>query len=346
MNTKTPLIVFVLFVAAALAPGAAEAGGKQELIEKFLEQQNRPSVREVVEIYGIPSRRARNPMEKFGYVSGKKVQDNVRRWLPKAIARLELAFPNGIYAPMGRDSAAVGDVLEAFYYLQLGQTDRVSRVNASGNTINALNWSDLARLLESVGAVLDVSKPSPRTLVLLDATNYNSGSQSSTLLMAAAQAVFASGGNGSDVIERINFVSTARAMHRGVSITGREQVARMKRKQAESIVRADDRPVVIPAMGLSFLNYTAEWHGRFGNTLAQQADGRLGGYLDPNEYNHSYKYRSGRIQVLGAIFDFLRITSDPEFVADVIQGARELGFEFPLSGPRVPECGSILENAA
>lgn len=343
MTAGSTLKLIAVFLIAALASPAAQAHGKREVLLKLLEQQERPSVQKVVELYGIPSRNRENPMADFGYTGQRSRARMVRQWLPKAIARLELAFPNGIFAPMGRDSAAIGDVLEAFY-LQIGQTDRVSRIHASGNTIRSIGAADIVRLLESAGAVLDVRRPSPRTLVLFDATNYNYGSQSTRLLMAATQAVLGSGGNGADVIERVNFVSTTRNMHRGVSITSPGQVQSMKRRQAESIVRPDDRPIVVPGIGMSFLNYTAEWHGAFGSELVEFPDGRLGGYLDSRD--PASRYQQGRIQILGAIFDYLRVTSDPQFVNDVVEAARKLGIEFSRSGPSLLECKSILENAA
>jgi hypothetical protein len=97
---------------------------------------------------------------------------------PQLIVELEYAFPDNIWAPLGRDTAVVGDLLEAFY-LSIGQTNRVVRLNASGPSFK--REYDYLDLLISAGLV-DHSGYPLSNFIILDPTRWAPESQSRMLI--------------------------------------------------------------------------------------------------------------------------------------------------------------------
>jgi hypothetical protein len=172
-------------------------------VDELLAMEHRPTIADLKD--KLQPWPAQNPFHSAAEPA-RPAGDIVRDSGPQIIAALEFAYPGAIWAPLGRDSAAAGDALDAFYQ-SIGQADRVSRLNASTNALKNADHATLIRFLESAGLNLDPQAPNARPFIMLDTTSYKATSQSTRLLEAGYQEWIKRGGNPADLFRRFNLVS-------------------------------------------------------------------------------------------------------------------------------------------
>lgn len=324
--------VALVALAAWLSPLGGFAQELDPRIERLLAMPSRPTVEEVLEIYGEVGK---NPMtaEAYGYVTDNPnyppAEAFIRAEVPKFIAAFELVYPGAVYAGLGRDSARMVDLLNAFY-LRLGQPGRAIRLNASGNSLRRSNKEGYVRFLMSNGVSLDPKQTSFAPVVIFDATNFKSGgrSQSTMLLQAAVEEWARNGGTGAGFVQRINVIATQ--MYDGNPIRAGINVSAVLERQVEQLEASQlmsHQSETFSYAAAAQVNYgNFFWHDTFTHLDLNPVNGVYEGVL-PSDTS-AVDWRSSRIQVLGHIFDAIVMTRSEEFLQDVRQAAADLGFRF------------------
>jgi hypothetical protein len=156
--------------------------------------------------------------EEFQSLKGQKYYFDWQHWQtqlqqhgPEFIAMLECAFPSATWAFVGRDTAMLADLAEAFY-LSVGQKDRVVRLGISRGALDGLNDASIVTYLQSKG--LSLSRRPARPFILVDTVSrggavggsHLSGRQGRRLLDAGYNQFVAIGGRPKDLLERFNMI--------------------------------------------------------------------------------------------------------------------------------------------
>lgn len=318
-------------LALALSPLCSFADELDPRIERLLSMPSRPTVEDVLEIYGEVGK---NPMKVAPYDyygsggSYEPLDSFVVTEVPKFIAALELVYPGAVYGGLGRDSARMVDLMDAFY-LRLGQPGRAIRLNASGDSLRRSNSQQYVQFLESNGVSLDPKQTHFAPVIIFDATNFygGGGSQSTMLLLAAVQEWKRNGGTAAGFVQRINVVATQ--MYNGNPIVPGLDVARVFERQVGQLERLQletHQNETFSYQDASSINYGKYfWHNTFTHLDLNPVTGRYEGVLPAG---NASDWRSNRIQVLGHIFDAIVLTRSDEFLGNVRQAAANLGFRF------------------
>jgi hypothetical protein len=312
------LIKSILFLGLCAGTATAYAGP----VEDLLALDHRPTVTEIKNAFGgsLPNE---NP---FGTPT-KSLQELVLSNGPKVIAMFEKAYPGATYAPLGRDSVFLGDILDAFYQ-SLGQS-RVRRVSASGNSLEG--HSHLAvRFLKTSGfdlADLDTAFP----FIMFDQTNWRSDSQSVTYVRAVAEECARLKCDAKKLFEKFNFINTG-ASHNMYPHHVMTPAFDLNTFFKTTLRTIQSRGLIFDILSIPVehdLVYTAPYHDTF-DKFTVQADGSVIARPGPMQS------AAVRMQILAEVFEMIRGASSLRFHVAVEFAAHVLGYEFPHSRVRDP----------
>ncbi len=200
---------YIVFVVWSLVVFSNLAFATPQDIQKLIESPTRPTISQFLDAFDgkLPEENPFpfvNPKDRNN--NGRNFQVNTETWFrdlvredgARTIARLEQLFPGGIWYPLGRDAAWVGDVLDAFYVGQ-GQKGRVVRLDVSTQSYQGPdNEAMIEPFLRSAGLIVDTMqlKISPPKVVL-DRSDYGGWRPSQTLItMQVAYKAYAAMGGG------------------------------------------------------------------------------------------------------------------------------------------------------
>lgn len=332
--------VTIAVLGLCLSAISAPADELDPRIEKLLVMPSRPTVTEIFEIYGKVGRT--NPMSagSYGYTGRDPYTSFDDRFvvetMPRFIAAFERVYPGATYGGLGRDSARVVDILDAFY-LQIGQPGRAIRLNASGNSLRASTSGELVKFLESNGASLNPKNTKFTPLVIFDATSFNEdgGSQSTSLLQAALQKWKRNRGTAEGFLQRINVIATQ--IYEENPIDADLDVAAVFVRQAEQLEESklsSHQTETFSFIEAQVINYGGNfWHETFPSLALNKFTGKYEGVVPQTD---PVRYRAQRIQVLGHIFDAIRLTRSKKFLDNVRAETAALGFRFNEKGGARP----------
>ncbi len=230
--------------------------------------------------------------------------------LAKAIASFEYAFPNGVYAFLGRDSALVADAFEAFYQA-IGQNGRAIRLNASSYSFLGAGNEVIADFLETSG--LDFNHPFNRPFIMADTTSFSDRSQSRMLIKAAYHRLVQRGFNPKDLLHKVNFVSFTT----GYVIANMHTYFVAQKDSASP--KGPSSTLRIPP-GIS--TYSQPWHSEFHPFKKTEL-----GTIAPPGISADENLRRG---ILDELWIVMGTVSSPEFIQMVQAEAHRLGFQFSL----------------
>lgn len=219
--------------------------------------------------------------------------------LAKAIAYLEKAYPNALYFPMGRDAAFFADGLD-FFYMSQGETDRVHRLRASGDTVRALNQETGSEFLASNNYAQDVSRPH----ILIDNTSFSNSSQSRILFNFGIQMFLNAGVNESELY-KVMAVAAPGGWNSGweISSSNRRNESNKKSKYASKVF----------SIPISKMMYQGGfWHPSSGRDLIALKTGELVG-----KYEGSFGKDDKRL-VLAFTFELMKLVNSEAFLKQVI----------------------------
>ena len=235
------------------------------------------------------------------------------------IAALEYAYPGAVWAPLGRDSAFLGDILEA-YYLSRGMKNRVVRLNASTPSFDGA--TSYLRFMENHGLKRDANGRPIRPFVALDATNWEgtettSHSQVRKLVASVYQAV--PGPERPSLLGRIAAVGqgarSQQRTHNGKMINPKLDVEKFQNK----LTVTETGPSQILYITQVFAYGDKDWHGKFG-PFVEQSDGSM--IATPGKPATMEQKRS----ILSGMLQTASYVGSPEFAASVREEAARFGF--------------------
>jgi hypothetical protein len=322
---KRSTILVALAALQWLGLSELASAGQAEL-DALLTQKARPTIRQVIEAAGSEL------VAKIQHTSNGT--NDVMRFrqieqLPKIIAFMEKAFPGALWAPLGRDAVIFGDLLDAFY-LSIGQSGRVSRLNASGGGVKGATSDQLVRFLESAGLDLDNFKKRP--FVGIDYTSYNQNSQSFMLLSAAYHAYVAKGGNPKELIPYVNFFALKDLAPNAAHTTDEALSTFFKR---DLYYEGLGNIFSIFQLNVGKWTHSEAWHYTFGS-LAETPEGRFEATLGQDlPGTHFY--------IISQMLEIYRRVSAPEFQLAVQKAAGELGYEFPIGKSAIQHTSTCQE---
>lgn len=301
----------LLTVAVVLISALATAGP----VEDLLALPHRPTVAEIKNAFGGQLPEA-NP---FGTPTGQ-TQVRVTQNAPVVIAMFEKLYPGATFAPLGRDSVFLGDVIDAFYQ-SLGQ-DRVRRVSASGNSLTG-KPDDIVDFLKDAGfdiSRLKVAYP----FVMFDQTNWSSDSQSTAYVRAVARECKNRGCDPYLLFEKFDFINTGATnkMYAKNVFSPTFDLKEFQAKNREAIAKSGQIKELVSVPVDKGLTYTTEYHGTF-DKFKRQGDGSI--IAKPGAMSSN----SIRLQILADVFAAAQAVSKPSFLAAVDEEARKLGYKFP-----------------
>ena len=145
---------------------------------ELLDWKNRPTVNDLLSVI--------NPLEAENPFTPRQADDLVNDVVEEGtriIVDLEHVFPKHLWAPLGRDTTVVSDILES-YSILYEQDDRVVRIHASGQSFTLPE--QYIGLLQTAGLLDSLGKPLA-PFILLDPTCWGSDGQ----IRKLAESVFA-----------------------------------------------------------------------------------------------------------------------------------------------------------
>lgn len=252
-------------------------------IQSLAAQQQRPTVMQLLKHASAVHLAA----EAFQSCTAQKYYFDWLHWQtelhqhgPEFIAMLESAFPSATWAFVGRDTAMLADLTEAFY-LSVGQKDRVVRLGISKGALDGMNNASIATYLRSKG--LSLSKRAVRPFILVDTVSrggavggyHLSGRQGRRLLDAGYNQFAANGGRPADLLERFNMIGLTVSTFAGeyypvenISEHLKTEKSRYEREGIISEFLAQHRIPTWKDPGDRFLevgydHFTGAWHGPF-----------------------------------------------------------------------------------
>jgi len=338
MLLKKPLNL--LLATILLLPTSAAIARKAKSLDELMNQPKRPTMMEIKESYNALTALQAFMMPvngeyyDYAYWLNIMIQDG-----PRLIATLEKAFPGATWAFMGRDTAALADLVEAFY-ISIGQNDRVVRLGGSKASYANIAPSTLVNFLESNGFSLnEVQKRPP--YILIDTVSKGYGQQGRALLSAVYEAYTSQGHNPLEIVRKFNMigliVSTfARGGNAPVPIESADlhyndeilrYAANPYNYQTNNVV------VTFTDSGLKFNeagyeHFTGAWHTAYGAFAVDEKGSTQpvpGAPKHPNE----------RMSVLLFQRMVWESINNPLFLSQVQLAAKNLGYEFPLKRPFV-----------
>jgi hypothetical protein len=325
------LAAILTWTMAAGLPAARAA----DPIDELVQQAERPTMAQFLSaMHPFPSSNPILPrmsvtvsgdLNPFGAVQpspearAAEVRDYVAKSLPGVIAQMERAYPGAVWAPLGRDAVALGDALDAFYQ-SLGETGRVSRLNASRASFGYTSPSDIVQFLESAGLDLNPGSQA-RPFIVFDFTGMSSTSQSTQVMRAGYAEYRRRGGRALDLIPRFNLLSLQETYGRPVIRT--TDLPAVFKAQQESVITTGmiSQPLAVgdfPANGI--LLYAPMWHDSFGafHWDCGKFTGTLGTQFSADHH----------LQVLSDDYEIARAVSEPSFLQEVERQAQSMGYSF------------------
>lgn len=234
--------------------------------------------------------------------------------LAKTIARLELVFPGGVWAPLGRDAVWIGDMLDIFY-TNLGQEDRVSRLHASTSSFGARKYS-VKDFVRSAGLRIE-DFPHMRPFVLMDNTSFSPHSQS-TKVIAAAYEMYKEKFKTQDIRPLLRYVGVASSAY-GDRVTSAESAERffadLEANSSEGLPSA-----VMQIQPMRKFMYSVAWHNTFGPFI-KDSDGRIVG-------NPGSQFRNYHLSIVMSFVEAAETICTKQFLNMVRAEAKALGYNF------------------
>ncbi len=228
--------------------------------KELFNSKHRPTVAEFLEKVDLDSKNPFKPIVNNDDRVTNLLQDGA-----ELICQLEFAYPNAVWAPLGRDSSLVADLLEAFY-LKIGQPNRVVRLNASGTSFVTGTQEMLLGFLRTAG-LLDRNGIPIRNFVILDPTSWNTRSQSRRLISAVYNTPHA---DPTDYKKRINVIALGQS---GGSYHSSNLISPTFNldKFLQGVKIDPNGPSIIPSVTKAPAYLTTDtsgneivWHGKFG----------------------------------------------------------------------------------
>jgi hypothetical protein len=293
----------------------------EQQLSRLLSQPGRPTVADVKTLLEtLPA--LQEP--KFGNTSSNKdhsLEQRIYSEGARVIAQLEYLFPGATIAPLGRDAAILGDIVDAFYQ-SIGQQGRVQRLNASTSSFkNDPNGTLALEFLKSNGLNLDRDYQGP-PFIIFDRTSYSANSQTTQLINAGYRAYAAEHGEVESLLRRFNLVSS----HDGnqskmMPLTNKASIDNYFKAVETHVRQTKSSPSHVIGLGTTLVDSPA-WHDTFGAFYNE--GNRI--VTRPGTLANEQIRRS----VLAEMHLAIKIVSSPEFLERVKAQARELGFEFPM----------------
>lgn len=304
-----------LFVSLMLVPAFA---GAAPTLTELLRQAERPTMLQVAEAL-----RENSEIPRELRSSSIKLDPRVGRVLengPATIVSLEYVFPRATWALLGRDSAFLADLLEA-YYLANGEMDRVRRLDASSASFKQRGDLVLPFLLSN-GLKLDERGEPVHPYIIIDATSWRG---SETKALSQSRVLISSVYSRAPEERRRHLLENLNVIGQGPA-TGGQMAGELITSQLdpdlflrESKVSATG-PHRIFYISQAFAYGHRDWHGSFGQ-FEQMPDGRVvappGAATDRNE----------RVAILSSMIATLEIVRSPGFQNRVRAVVKEFGVD-------------------
>lgn len=321
------------FISTLIVFSALAASAQNIKQRKLIAEDSRPAIEEILSDVKY--------LEAFSVTDGdygrvSSIQNNIA----KMIVSLEKAFPNGIYAFLGRDMDLIADATDAFYR-SINQNDRVARVRFSTPSLENTDSEKIGKYLSQIGLDIRRHKHQARPFVIIDYTSYspdgrgqaaNLPSQARFIIQNTIRYLLNNGISPKEVSSRIalatldenakNHVELVEPLRGPVARTSGEYIARHR----------DLNPIVFLDVD-SKMAYYSEWHDSYGE-MKKNKNGKIetepSGYFDSETKTTVYKYMVDVVnlmisrQMKSEIFSFAsqhKVTFDvkPEVVEEKLK---------------------------
>jgi len=208
----------------------------------------------------------------------------IKRISPAArmIAAFEYAFPNAIWAFIGRDSSIFADLFTAFYF-SVGQENRVIQVGMSRPTLKEDPSILYPKLLRYLTETLQIGKKNV-PYVFVDVVSKGGGVQGRTILQVLGDHLLSKGIDDSQLFKRFNFIglhcfNTEQIPDDWVNI---HQVIDEQRRVADQnriLMYSDGRnktgdDAFVRPNEAGYTHWIGRWHGSYG-ILREGEDGKI-----------------------------------------------------------------------
>ena len=240
---------------------------------------------------------------------------------PKMIAELEFAFPGAIWAPLGRDSAFLADVLEA-YYISRGMPGRVVRLNASTPSFaNGMTFE----FLTTNGLKLDANGRPTRPFILIDATSWRGTVDSPvSQIRQLVASVYARVPRTEQVklFSRINAIGQGPAsggVYNGEIILRTTNIEKFK----ASLQFGQGGPSRILYTTSAFQYGSKDWHASF-QAFRKLPDGSV--VAPPGQQSD----KNVKLSILNSMAETARLVFWPGFHKQVLLAARAYNYDFDV----------------
>jgi hypothetical protein len=300
-----------------------DANRIQAAKETLLNLQHRPTMVEFLHIMGdLPSENPFKPLDRDMKI------EKIETIGPRIVAAIEYAYPGATWAILGRDSAFMGDVLEAFYH-QYGAADRVVRLNASTDSF-ATPGQEL-RFLYSAGLLPSPDAKTQTKWTILDPTSWainNDGKPTSQIRKLIA-AYYAKHGDAEArrMVGAIGLGTSGRGLAKGPEIISGLDIERFWRDTTNSPSGGPNQ-ILYTLNDFAYLalnpsnNTEVAWHDKFG--AFQDAEG--GKVIAPPGRQSSSQFKE---HILYTMFEAVRATRKVSFRDAVVRTAKsDFGYDF------------------
>ncbi len=204
MKQNKLFLLFVLLFIALSCSTFTEQSNYSSLIARtpsglspddLIQQEYRPSIKEILSVIDDINVDPSQISAKF--------QTYIEKEFPELLSYIDGTFPNSKLAFIGRDSAAIADIFEA-YYLHMGIEDKILRINMSGNSFPK-DQKLLLDYLDSLGISSSANAQAP--VIFIDTISTPSGGrQPRKLLHALYESYKAQGGDSTQFFKRFNII--------------------------------------------------------------------------------------------------------------------------------------------
>jgi hypothetical protein len=300
-----------------------DANRIQAAKEALLNLQHRPTIIEFLRAMGdLPSENPFKPLDRDMKI------EKIETIGPRIVAAIEYAYPGATWAILGRDSAFMGDVLEAFYH-QNGAADRVVRLNASTDSF-ATPGQEL-RFLYSAGLLSSPDTKTQKKWTILDPTSWaidNDGKPTSQIRKLLA-AYYAKHGDAEArrMVGAIGLGTSGRGLAKGPEIVSGLDIERFWHDTKNSPSGGPNQ-ILYTLSDFAYLalnpsnNTEVAWHDKFG--AFQDAEG--GKVIAPPGRQSSPQFKE---HILYTMFEAVRATRKASFRDDVVRTAKsDFGYDF------------------
>lgn len=341
INRIYPIVIILFLISGILH---AEGPSKKDL-QKFLQQNERPSLKEAIPFFPLIS----NDLSEFSGLGGHGQEGNLNIFLwemmydaPRFIAIIEKQFPGAKFAFVGRDVFPLADMLEAFY-LSIGQVDRVVRLGVSKGSFTdnsqspPKNGKEFMSFLRGHGFSWSKIENKGLPFIFVDTVSSGGGRQGRGLLDVIYKDWTKKGKKAYDLLPLVNMVGLTVSTFSG-SINAVEnaenhlQKERSRYKNDKIIKNFYDEHQILQFKGLSvnfgesgYDHFVNSWHGSYGELYRDTKKRKtlaVKGEQSPVEYKMNVlKYQKAIVQNVFTTAFKKRVA----FFAD------QLGYEFPMS---------------